>query len=163
MDLSSRDLLATDSTTGQVTFRDVRTLHQVGSPMSVGPGAATDMSFSADGSLLMTLWSDRTVRLIDAHARVALGDSIDLALPLAADAPKDLADSDWFAAALRHDGRQLAIGGRGTAITLWDLDVNDWARDACRVAGRNLTREEWQTYLGSLGPYHVTCPQYPSG
>jgi hypothetical protein len=32
---------------------------------------------------------------------------------------------------------------------------------ACHIAGRNLTRPEWDTYIGDLAPYHATCPEYP--
>jgi hypothetical protein len=45
----------------------------------------------------------------------------------------------------------------------YDLDPVSWARKACEDAGRNLTQDEWKTYLGSLGPYRATCSQYPSG
>jgi hypothetical protein len=31
---------------------------------------------------------------------------------------------------------------------------------ACRLANRNLTRTEWQRYLGGL-PYRPTCPNLP--
>jgi hypothetical protein len=31
---------------------------------------------------------------------------------------------------------------------------------ACRIANRNLTREEWRQYLGDL-PYQPICPGLP--
>jgi hypothetical protein len=37
------------------------------------------------------------------------------------------------------------------------MTVTSWVRQACRIANRNLTLEEWQTYLGSA-PYQQTCP-----
>jgi hypothetical protein len=45
---------------------------------------------------------------------------------------------------------------------LYDLEPNDWSTIACRAAGRNLTRDEWDHYLSPLGAYRPTCPQYPS-
>ncbi|HMK10068.1 MAG TPA: WD40 repeat domain-containing protein, partial [Acidimicrobiales bacterium] len=59
------------------------------------------------------------------------------------------------------DGRYLAAGG--DHLTLWDMDPAVWRQRACEAAGRNLTRAEWTRYLPEGEPYHVTCPQYPSG
>jgi hypothetical protein len=33
---------------------------------------------------------------------------------------------------------------------------------ACHLAGRNLTRAEWNQYLPGQ-PYQTTCPQWPAG
>lgn len=58
------------------------------------------------------------------------------------------------------DGTQLAVGG-DDRVTIWNYDTDTWADIACRVAGRNLTRDEWS----QLGPrtidYRATCEQYP--
>ena len=42
-------------------------------------------------------------------------------------------------------------------INFWSLNINDWEATACDMANRNLTLEEWKTYLGEL-PYRETCP-----
>ncbi len=54
------------------------------------------------------------------------------------------------------DGTRVLVGGERT----WELrlDPDRWEEQACVAAGRNLTREEWATYLGDE-PYHRTCPQ----
>jgi hypothetical protein len=44
-------------------------------------------------------------------------------------------------------------GGRGY---LWDLRPSSWARRACAVAGRTLTRLEWQAALPDR-PYAPAC------
>ena len=31
------------------------------------------------------------------------------------------------------------------------------------LAGRNLTRDEWNSYVGDLAPYRATCPDLPPG
>jgi hypothetical protein len=36
-----------------------------------------------------------------------------------------------------------------------------WRHEACRLAGRNLTDDEWARYLPGQGPRRRTCPQYP--
>jgi WD40 repeat protein len=48
-------------------------------------------------------------------------------------------------------------------IDQWDLNPDDWQAAACDLAGRNLSSQEWQTYLSSTGPYTKTCPQWPDG
>jgi hypothetical protein len=42
----------------------------------------------------------------------------------------------------------------------WDLDPTHWVTAACRMAGRNLTEEEWSIYISDLAPYHETCPGF---
>ena len=48
-------------------------------------------------------------------------------------------------------------------IDQWDLNPHDWQTAACVLAGRNLSRQEWQTYLANTEPYAKTCPQWPDG
>jgi hypothetical protein len=60
---------------------------------------------------------------------------------------------------LRPDGRALLVNtGRG--VVEWTLGIEELATAACELAGRNLTRGEWATYLGDE-PYRATCPQFP--
>jgi WD40 repeat protein len=62
------------------------------------------------------------------------------------------------------DGKRFLTQGAGPPVgpVLWDADPADWAATACRIAGRNLTRAEWEQYFPGR-PYHVTCPQWPPG
>jgi hypothetical protein len=57
----------------------------------------------------------------------------------------------------------MTIGGGPRGIQVWDLDPDHWAAAACRVAGRNLTEQEWTAYLGDIGGDHrATCPDHPA-
>jgi DNA-binding SARP family transcriptional activator/WD40 repeat protein/energy-coupling factor transporter ATP-binding protein EcfA2 len=62
------------------------------------------------------------------------------------------------------DGKRFVTEGVGPTLgpVLWDADPADWAATACRIAGRNLTRAEWDQYFRGR-PYHATCPQWPPG
>jgi hypothetical protein len=46
-------------------------------------------------------------------------------------------------------------------LVVWDLDPDHWAEPACQLARRNLTRDEWETYIGDLATYRRTCPEFP--
>jgi len=65
--------------------------------------------------------------------------------------------------AFSPDLKTVYVGTLDLNIWTYDLDPSSWAASACDDAGRNLTRAEWKTYIGSLGPYRATCNQYPPG
>jgi hypothetical protein len=53
----------------------------------------------------------------------------------------------WANAQFTPDGSQLVTlysNGRGA---VWPGSVEAWEAQACRVAGRNLTREEWRRFV----------------
>ena len=60
------------------------------------------------------------------------------------------------------DGRWLASGSADRTVRVWLVDLEELAAIGCRKAHRNLTREEWNRYLGDL-PYEKTCAQWPEG
>jgi WD40 repeat protein len=66
---------------------------------------------------------------------------------------------DW---SLNPAGTMLALK-ESDGVELWDLNPNDWQRAACQLAGRNLSAEEWRTYLSNIRPYTRTCTQWPAG
>jgi len=51
----------------------------------------------------------------------------------------------------------LASVGEADLIAFWEVDFDGWASRSCRIANRNLTQQEWSTYLGNR-PYRKTCP-----
>jgi hypothetical protein len=59
-------------------------------------------------------------------------------------------------------GRWLFTVSQGGTLLRWRLRREDLVDLACRLAGRNLTREEWSQYLGGE-PYRKTCPDFPEG
>jgi WD40 repeat protein/DNA-binding SARP family transcriptional activator len=54
----------------------------------------------------------------------------------------------------------LVAGVDGTTWTV-DTRLSSWVDRACAIAGRNLTRDEWQDVYPDR-PYEATCPQWPS-
>jgi DNA-binding SARP family transcriptional activator/WD40 repeat protein len=138
--------LAVGHTDGTITLHDPDDLSEIGTL----PGARSlvDVSYDAAGDFLLAQTIDGTISLYDVERRERVGDPIVIANVGKAD--------------LRPDGLELAVAQHTPArVTLWTLDPAALSDAACAVAGRNLTRAEWDTYIGDLAPYHATCPQYP--
>ena len=67
------------------------------------------------------------------------------------------ADAETLApAVLRPDGLELALS-MPDGVMVWDIDPEHQFEDACRIAGRDLTENEWRTYLVALGEPQSTC------
>lgn len=41
--------------------------------------------------------------------------------------------------------------------TRWSLHADDLIETACRLAGRDLTEDEWPKYVGDSVPYRAAC------
>jgi hypothetical protein len=54
------------------------------------------------------------------------------------------------------DGAHLLVVTNGGRAYRWDVRPASWARHACAVAGRPLSRAEWVEALGDR-PYRPAC------
>ena len=59
-------------------------------------------------------------------------------------------------AALSQDGR-YALLQRDRELTAWKLALHELPQVACQRLKRNLSPDEWRTYLGER-PYRDSCP-----
>jgi hypothetical protein len=102
------------------------------------------------GGDLLSDAGDNTVRLWDLTAPDPAAASVVLR-----------GHEDWInAVAISSDSHWLATGSRDNTARLWNLRLDELVDLACRIAGRNLTREEWNQYLPGQA-YRKTCEQWP--
>ena len=126
------------------TYEVLRTLEGGADPEIFGGW----MSWSDDGRYLLGT-HEIAPRLWDVDAGVQIGDRF----------PHE-PGIRYFGA----DGDQLQlVTATADHVLVWDLDVDTWPDLACRVAGRNMTRDEWAAFGPAGEPYRTTCPQYPPG
>jgi DNA-binding SARP family transcriptional activator len=103
-----------------------------------------DLSVDDAGRTLLTTARGRDgLRVIDLASGRALGHPIDV---------YGQADT----AAIDPDGTGFLVSG-DRSVQLWSLDPAEHAAAACRIAGRELSRAEWETFLSDLGPWHPLC------
>jgi WD40 repeat protein len=128
---------------GKILLLDSRTGKQTSAPIQVAAGLIADLAFSPDGTILAVDSNDGTASLWDLRSRKRLGDPFP---PYPGAIPEVL---------FEPNGR-LLIPYLSNAYE-WPTDVDTWERFACRVAGRDLTPQEWHDLLPSSA-YRPVCP-----
>ena len=107
-----------------------------------GAGAVT-LEFSRDGRILAVSGFEPVTSLWDVATGTQIGPSLT--------AGRRTAMMD-----LSSDGRRLLMTLANGQGAVWDIDPESWARRACALANRTLTREEWETFLPGR-PYEPAC------
>ena len=137
-------LLATSTREHSVTVWNVRSGKPT-QPLLYGhTGAVSSVAFRRDGRLLASGSADGDIRLWDVETLELIG-----TLSAQQKHIKNVVFSPQKGV--------LASVGEDDSIIFWDADFEDWSSRACRIANRNLTPNEWNTYLGT-SPYRKTCP-----
>jgi hypothetical protein len=118
---------------------------------TIGP-----LALSPDGKIVAGVRPvSHAVSLFDAETATPIGSPI----PAAGRGEVVYADKQMHVGM----GSSYLIGyGVDGHMTAWDLDPDDWQVLVCHAAGRNLTLEEWNQYLGPDEPYRATCPEWPA-
>ena len=104
--------------------------------------------FSPDSKILIVS-DDKRLIFYDIIKRQSWNDPLDF---------KRILNCAWSG-----NGKLLAVIGEkdnNFIIKIINMDMASWPEKACRIANRNLTRQEWRQYLGDI-PYQKVCPELP--
>jgi WD40 repeat protein len=115
---------------GATALLDAKTLAKVS--VVFGPQAGGGYpTYSPDGKRFMTV-GDGRVRIFDGHSGAVVG---------------SLQSEDLAAAAFGTDTWTVTLVSSTGGISHWDSRPEAARKAACRIVGRDLTDEEWSTYL----------------
>lgn len=138
-DLDSSHALGSDQVIGVAADYarryDIHTLKPI-SALARAIGGSQLTSVSMDGRTLLNVGFNNALTLYDLTADIAL------ATPVDSDAPGVRLRGGYLTA----DGETL-LEALPDGIRVWDLRPAEQAAQACALAGRELTEEEWSTYL----------------
>ena len=139
--------LVTADSAGDLVVRDPNTFAEIRRMSSEGGSSRGGFAFSDDGRYLVST-QDGKGRLWDVESGQLIGQPIE-------GAPT--------ASPTAFPGRPAGfVTATDTHIQIWRFDPPSWVDVACRAAGRNLTRAEWQQYGPRDTPYRPTCGQWPT-
>lgn len=144
-----RTIAAVFGSRPDVTLWDVRQNQSIG-VLSVPTESVNALAFSPDHQTLVTVGTALT--LWDVPRRQPLG------------RPLEPSRAPMASVALSPSGSELVTGSYDDSAAIWDelllsSDYDAWRARLCRIAGRNLTRDEWTEFLPGQR-YHVTCPEF---
>jgi DNA-binding SARP family transcriptional activator/WD40 repeat protein/tRNA A-37 threonylcarbamoyl transferase component Bud32/type II secretory pathway predicted ATPase ExeA len=140
-------LLAVTRTDGRLAFFDARTMRPSGTPLTLTSSILADLIFSPNGDMVLVQDLKAENHLVDVREHARVGDPI----PGSAAVPPEFGLHDFT-----PDGKAMLLPSpRGAA--LWDLAPTRWLRDACTLAGRDLTPAEWRRYFSAFGRHRSTC------
>ena len=134
---------------GSVFLVDAETGEPVGEPYTASGTQLQNAVIIDSGSVLVAVSRDGKLRLWDIATHLPIGPALTGHLDYT-QALDSLSDSSVMTGGA-SDGRTIS----------WALDPAVWLDRACELAGRNLTRAEWDRYVG--GDYRPTCAQWPDG
>ena len=135
-------LIAVGTGDGKVLFLDARSGRQKRA-IQVSAGHVIDIAFSPDGRLFTVASNDGTASIWDVESLKRVGNPF----PPHPGAVPDV---------LFEPSGRLLLPYLSNAEE-WPTDLPTWERFACRVAGRDLTPQEWHALLPNRAYQHV-CP-----
>jgi DNA-binding SARP family transcriptional activator/WD40 repeat protein len=115
-------------------------------PVRLGQAAMLQIEWLDDDRTAVAANEDGTIALFDTERGVVRG------------APLPAAEDIGPAAAylVPEPGREIVAMSERPSVLRYPIDPASWLSEACAVAGRDLTRDEWDRYLPGR-PWEPTC------
>jgi WD40 repeat protein len=137
--------LAAGNADGTIRLWDTATGSPASRPLTGPAGPVTSIAFSPDSTTLASANPDHTVRLWDLATSRPVG------------APLTGHTGPVTSVAFSPDGKTLATGSTDHTVRLWNVAyLVNVAPHLCAMAGRSLTRAEWERYVPGL-VYQQVC------
>ena len=134
---------------GEIFLIDEATGEPIGEPFISAGTQIQRAVLVRGGSMLAAQGRDGRLRLWDVATHRLVG------RPL-------IGHVDYAPSVERVSDDVVVTGGANDGLVIeWSLDPQVWIERACALAGRNLTHDEWDVYIG--GEYETTCDQWPAG
>jgi WD40 repeat protein len=109
-----------------------------------------NIRFSSDGLFMATASNDKFVKL--------------WTLANLDKQPANLEFPDWvFSIAFSPDNSQIMAGTKDRVIKAFPTQIIAMSDKICGKITRNMTIDEWETYVGDDLPYEKTCNEYGDG
>jgi WD40 repeat protein len=138
--------LAVGGSGGVVTVLDVSTGSQVHEPVQVSGAPVVDVEWRPDGSTVVASGIEDFASMYDVDR--------DLVRAVVLPATDTLVDGYAYQVP-DTEGEVIVLDGEHPGRR-YPLDPARWLATACEIAGRDLTRAEWQRYLPAE-PHGATC------
>jgi WD40 repeat protein len=150
-------LLAT-SKGEMIQIRDASNGRPLGTSFSAGPKTVNSIAFAPDTRALVS--SSFVESRQGSSQAIIFWDLSNPASPERALSIRTGTTSDINDLAFTKDGHWLVSSSYNDGVFVWDVSQESWSERACRIAGRNLTHDEWKRWVGD-GPYGLTCSSLP--
>ncbi len=139
-------LLASSGGDGRIILWDAITGQRVGQPLVGHLNDVSAISFEPDGRTLVSAGKDGTVILWDTETGQPIGQPL-------------VTNSNWVVSIdYSPQGTGWTTGSTDGKVLFWPiLGAESAKREACAIANRNFTQDEWSHYLGHHR-YTFTCP-----
>lgn len=113
-------------------------------PLAISQDVLIGLAFLPDSQWMATGDFGGMVRLWDWASQTPIG-------------PVVHTQAESESIAVSADGSRVYLGSFDETAQIWQVDLSPWAERACRVANRNLTEDEWESYLPDE-VYRPICP-----
>jgi WD40 repeat protein/DNA-binding SARP family transcriptional activator len=144
--------LAVGGRFGTVSVFDVATGELVHEPINLHDSFIQQVEWLPDGHTVVTSAADGTAAVYDAERDLAIA----VGLPGSSDLEKSSNLKQGYTHLVPGTSNEIIVLSGERPGHRYPMEPSVWLADACKIVGRDLTRDEWDRYLPDR-PYRHTC------